>query len=131
MERRGILIMAVTIKLNDDPSTGVFASGGVFEGTPRNRAKLMLAGLNTPYVHNKVATGTAAQLSYDGGQKQMMISTRGTSISDYSLEQLLDKGFGWGLSSTNLIEMVEQGYVLVYEDGVLQTATALRSYSAP
>ena len=119
--------MTVAIKLKDS----VFDPGGRFEGIPRNRAKLMLGGFNNGYVLHKLNPGSAANLSYNGGNKELTIGTSPLEVSDYTLELLVSADYGWGQAAFGIIQMVEQGLVEVTEDGVPITATALRTYTAP
>ena len=79
----------------------------------------------------QVSTGTAANLSYRGGQNVLMISTVGTDIGDIMLETLINNEIYRAAYGAQLIDMVERGYVEVRQDGSLISATALRTYTAP
>ena len=77
----------MTISIQLDPS--VFTTGGLFEGTQPNRAVLMIGvGRDDVYI-GKINTGTAANLSYRGGQTNLQIGTTGAEISDLMLEYMM------------------------------------------
>jgi hypothetical protein len=115
-------------------SPSLFASpDGLFfkQGVPPNRAVLHVGSGRNDLPLGKLATGTAANLSYRGGQNVLLISTGGTQIEDIMLETIINNENYRAAYGVQLIDFVERGLVEVYEDNVLVTATALRTYMAP
>ena len=118
----------MTINIQLDPS--VFLSGGLFEGIPRNRAVLHIGvGRDDVYI-GKLNGGTAANLSYRGGQTNFMIGTSGTDISDITLEYIVSTGTYKVAYAVQLIDMMERSLVIVSQDGTPLTATEVQDFTA-
>lgn len=118
--------MAITIKLTD----ACFAPGGIFHGVPTNRAVLFVGSNRDGCYAGKLNTGTAANLSYRGGQTVLLIDWVGTDISAYTLEYYMKNQDGKTSFGAPLLDYVERGYVEVFEDGAAITAADLFNYTA-
>ena len=118
--------MTISIKLNPT----IFDPGGLFEGTPRNRAVLHL-GVGRDDTHiGKVNQGDASHLSYRGGQTNFQIDCRGTEISD-QMFQYFAENQGYQVSyMAHIIDYMERGLIQVYQDGILLTVTQVRAFIA-
>jgi hypothetical protein len=120
----------INIKLTD----ALFTSpDGLFykEGIARDRAVLHLGSGRNDLPLGKRYTGTAASLSYRGGQNVLMIDARGTEMEDIMLETIVSNELYRAAYGVQLIDYVERGYIEVRQNGVLISATALRTYTAP
>jgi hypothetical protein len=118
--------MTISIKLNPT----IFDPGGLFEGIIRNRAVLHL-GVGRDDTHiGKINQGTAANLSYRGGQTNFQIDCRGTELTDQSFE-FIAQNQGYQIAYlAHLIDFMERGLVQVFQDGVLLTVTQVRAFTA-
>jgi len=119
----------MTISIQLDPA--VFNAGNIFEGIPRNRAVLSLGGVRDDVYLGKINTGTAANLSYRGGQTSLMIDTKGTDISDLMLENMM-KGGSLNLTvyGVQLLDFMERALVKVFQDGAELTPTQVKMFTA-
>jgi len=118
--------MTISIKL--DPT--IFSSGGLFEGTQPNRAVLAIGGVRDDVYLGKINTGTAANLSYRGGQTSLMIDTRGTDISDLMLEYMMSNNLNLSVYGIQLIDMMERFLIEVFQDGVALTPAQVKIFTA-
>lgn len=118
--------MTVAIRL--DPA--VFSAGGVFHGIPRSRAVLHM-GVGRDDTHiGKINQGTAANLSYRGGQTNFQIDARGTEMSD-QMFQFMSENEGYQIAYVaHIIDFMERGLIIVEQDTVALSVTDVRTFTA-
>lgn len=118
--------MTISIKL--DPT--IFDPGNLFYGTPINRAVLNM-GVGRDDTHiGKINQGSAANLSYRGGQTNFLIDCRGTEVSDQMFQYMVENQ-GYQVSYiTHLIDFMERGLVQVFQDGVQLSVAQVRTFIA-
>jgi hypothetical protein len=109
----------------------MFLPGGLFYGTDKSRANLVLGAARNDLVVGKRNTGDIGALNYKGFQLGIYVDARGTEIEDIMLETLIKNEDYRATYGAQLIDFVERGYIQVFQDGVLLSAVALRTYTAP
>lgn len=118
--------MTIAIKLNPT----IFDPGGLFEGTPRNRAVLHL-GVGRDDVHiGKINQGNASNLSYRGGQTNFQIDCRGTEMSDESFEFIAQNSSYQVSYLGHIIDFMERDLIQVFQDGVQLTISQVKTFTA-
>jgi len=118
--------MTIAIKLNPT----IFNAGALFEGITPNRAVLHL-GVGRDDTHiGKINQGTAANLSYRGGQTSFQLDYRGTEISDQLFQYMVENQSYQVSYVIQVIDMMERGLVEVYQDSILLTVAQVRAFTA-
>jgi hypothetical protein len=117
--------------INVQLTPAMFAPGGLFYGTDRSRAVLVVGAARNDLVVGKRNSGDIGAFDYRGFQNGLYVDARGTEFEDIMLETIM-KNEGYRCTyGAQLLDFVERGYVQVYQDGVIITALALRTYTAP
>lgn len=107
--------MTISIKLNET----LFDPGGLFYGIPKNRAVLAIGVGRNDIFAGKINTGTAASLSYRGGQTNFQIDTRGTELTDNMFEYIMQNETYVVTFGAHILDMLERELISVFQDGVL------------
>ena len=109
----------------------MFQPNGLFYGMDKSRAVLVIGAARNDLVVGKRNTGDIGSMSYRGFQLGLFVDARGTEIEDIMLETIIKNEDYRATYGAQLIDFVERGYIQVFQDGVLLTAVALRTYTAP
>ena len=117
--------------INVQLTPAMFDPGGLFYGVDRSRAVLVIGAARNDLVIGKRNSGDIGAFSYRGFENGIFIDARGTEFEDIMLETIVSNMGYRATYGAQLIDFVERGYVQVYQDGTLITATALRTYTAP
>ena len=117
--------------INVQLTPAMFNAGGLFHGMDRSRAILVIGAARNDLVIGKRNTGDFGSFSYRGFQEGIFIDARGTEFEDIMLETIIKNEDYRAAYGAQLIDFVERGYVQVFQDGTLISATALRTYTAP
>ena len=118
--------MTISIKL--DPT--IFDPGGLFEGIPRNRAVLHMGTARNDLYIGKINQGTAANLSYRGGQTNVQIDYRGTDLTDEAFEFFAQKQLYQSSYLSHLVDLMDRGLVQVFQDGIELTIAQVKIFTA-
>lgn len=109
----------------------IFNTGKPFHGTDRNRAVIILGAGRNDLVIGKRNNMPKDSLNYYGFQTGIHINTRGQEFEDIMLETIIKNEIYRASYGAQLIDLVEQDYIEVCQDGVALTAIQLRTYTAP
>ena len=117
--------------INVQLTSAMFAPGGLFYGTQRSRAVLVIGAARNDLVIGKRNSGAIGSLNYRGFENGIYVDSRGTEFEDIMLETII-QNYGYRASyGAQLIDFVERGYIQICQDGAILSATALRTYTAP
>ena len=117
--------------INVQLTPAMFTPGGLFYGVDRSRAILAIGAARNDLVIGKRNSGDIGAFSYRGFQNGIFIDARGTEFEDIMLETIIKNDDYRATYGAQLIDFVERGYIQVFQDGAIITATALRTYTAP
>lgn len=117
--------------INVQLTPAMFDPGGLFHGVDKSRAILVLGAARNDLVIGKRNSGDIGAFSYRGFQLGMFVDSRGTEFEDIMLETIIKNEDYRATYGAQLIDMVERGYMQVFQDGAPITAVALRTYAAP
>ena len=118
--------MTISIKLNET----IFDPGGLFYGTPKNRAVLALGVGRNDFFAGKINTGTAASLSYRGSQTNFQIGTRGTELTDNMFEYIMQNEDYVVTFGAHILDMLERELIEVFQDGAPLAIAAVKAFTA-
>jgi len=117
--------------INVQLTPAMFDPNGLFHGIDRSRAILAIGAARNDLVIGKRNSGDIGAFSYRGFQNGIFIDARGTEFENIMLETIIQNEDYRCTYGAQLIDFVERGYIQVSQDGVLITALALRTYTAP
>jgi len=117
--------------INVQLAPSMFAPGGLFHGERRGSAVLVIGSARNDLVVGKRNTGGIGSVEYHGFECGIYVDSRGIEFEDIMLETIIKNEGYRATYGVQLIDFVERGYVQVYQDGVMISATALRTYTAP
>jgi len=117
--------------INIQLTPAMFLPGGLFYGTDKSRAVMVLGSARNDLVVGKRNTGDLGAPNYRGFQLGIYVDARGTELEDIMLETIIKNEDYRATYGAQLIDFVERGYIQVFQDGVLITAVSLRTYAAP
>ena len=119
------------VMINVQLTPSMFASNGLFHGMDKSRAVLVIGAARNDLVVGKRNSGGIGAASYRGFECGLFVDARGTEFEDIMLETIIKNADYRATYGAQLIDFVERGYFQVFQDGVLITAVALRTYTAP
>lgn len=117
--------------INVQLTPSMFDPNGLFYGIDKSRAVLILGAARNDLVIGKRNSGGIGAFSYRGFQEGIFVDARGTEFEDIMLETIIKNEAYRASYGAQLIDFVERGMIQVFQDGVLLSAIALRTYTAP
>jgi hypothetical protein len=118
----------VSIRLNPT----VFNSGGVFYGTPENRAVLTINTGRWESFAGKMPGGyPVTHESYRGGQYILMIDRTGTQIDDHAFEAMARTNeSSISYYGIQIVNFMQRGLIIVERDGAALTVAQVKAFTA-
>lgn len=117
--------------INVQLTPAMFDPNGLFYGIDRSRAVLIIGAARNDLVIGKRNAGDFGSDNYRGFTCGIYIDSRGVEFEDIMLETIIKNDDYRATYGAQLLDFVERGYVQVFQDGAIITATALRTYAAP